>query len=334
MNYGLLILGMFIITLDLIDLVWATLWVDHGAGPISKSVANNLWVLMKKIDKNNKILMLSGPIILVINLLIWVLVLWLGWTLVFLSFNDGLINTINESSVEVIDYFYYTGYVLFTLGSGELAPVPSAMKLLSAFASGLGMIFLTLGVSYIISIIDGVVKKRTIGRHISSMGMTAEDIVLSSWSGDYFYNLDNIFNTLTTGIDEITFKERAYPLLHFYHGKDRHYSLTYNLSILDDAISVLEYGIKGDQNLNMLALRQLRSSINLYVESFGEFGKDLFELQDKLPDINLKLLKEKNMPVISQEEFNNRLEKIKFRRVLLADISKENWDILPDFRDA
>ena len=38
-------------------------------------------------------------------------------------------------------------------------------------------------------------------------------------NGESFYNIDNILNNITVGIDDITFKERAYPLLHFYYAR-------------------------------------------------------------------------------------------------------------------
>ena len=256
------------------------MWVDHGAGPITKVLANFIWAFMKKIDKDNKVMMLSGPIILLINLIVWVMFLWIGWGFVFLSFPAGLVNTIGDFEVSIVDYFYYSGYVIFTLGSGELAPVSGSLKLLSAFTSGLGVVFLTLSVSYILSIIDGVVQERSIGRQISSLGSTPEEIVLNMWSGESFYNIDNILNNITVGIDDITFKERAYPLLHFYHARNKYNSLTYNVPILDDVLTILEYWVKGDFNFNLLSIRQLRSAITLYLDSYGDYGKDIFEFDD------------------------------------------------------
>ncbi len=61
-----------------------------------------------------------------------------------MAFPGGLVNTVSTQPLETIDYFYYSGYVIFTLGSGEFTPVSSTLKLLSVFSSGLGVVFLHL----------------------------------------------------------------------------------------------------------------------------------------------------------------------------------------------
>lgn len=160
-----------------------------------------------------------------------------------------------------------------------------------------------------------------------TLGNSPEEILINSWSGKDFYSMDNVLTNITVGISDINFKERAYPLLQFYHSQNKYYALSYALPILDDALTFYEYGLQSrDYNINYFAIRQLRSAITLYLDSFDKGWKNLFEPSEVgLVNIDMSKLEERNIPVISQEDFNKILEELKGRRIRLLDITRENW---------
>ncbi|MDZ7836113.1 MAG: hypothetical protein U5K84_13075 [Alkalibacterium sp.] len=68
MSYLLFILGFGLTACTIIDLVWTTLWVDGGAGPLSRRVARYTWKGIEGLTrKNNNVLTLVGPVILVVT---------------------------------------------------------------------------------------------------------------------------------------------------------------------------------------------------------------------------------------------------------------------------
>lgn len=117
--------GIIIVVSTIVDILWTTLWVDRGAGPITNALSNIIWSLFSKVKKVNKnSLKLSGPVILAATLFEWVVLLWAGWAIVFYSHltTESILNTVNKAPVVWQNYIYYSGYTLFTLGSGDYAP--------------------------------------------------------------------------------------------------------------------------------------------------------------------------------------------------------------------
>lgn len=328
MNILYIFLGIIILFGASIDLVWTSLYVDGGSGPLTKRISNSLWKLLNKIDLHSKrnLLKLSGPIILLITLIIWILLLWISWTLIFVSFENGITNTTNSEAVTWLDYFYFSGYVIFTLGNGEFTPTGSVMKVLTALATGSGMMFLTLGISYIISIVSAVVKKRSFASSISGMAETSEEFIILSWDGSSFYNLDILFNSLSSELSEITFQQKAYSFLNYYHAQHKYQSVSYTLPILDDALIIIEGGINKSYNVNPVLQKKLRSAIDGYVESLSQFTDmektDTWELND----IDLHKIHESGIPIIERHKFNEFLKLHEKRRRVLSSLSKANWD--------
>lgn len=64
MSFIYYVLGICLTLFIIVDLVWTTLWVDGGAGPLSDRLTSVTWRAIKKV--NNKFLFnISGPLILI-----------------------------------------------------------------------------------------------------------------------------------------------------------------------------------------------------------------------------------------------------------------------------
>jgi len=94
-------------------------------------------------NQDSRVLRLSGPLILLAELLMWVVLLWVGWTLVFASAGEILIDTLNRGPVSWTEWFYFVGYTLFTLGNGDYAVQDSIWQVVAAVAALNGLVFLT-----------------------------------------------------------------------------------------------------------------------------------------------------------------------------------------------
>lgn len=100
MNLTIFTLGVLLLTIAIVDLVWTTLWVEGGAGPLTSRLMSWSWRMLRKIlDQNSQLLSLTGPLVFAISLLVWISLLWGGWTLIFASAESALIDTLNRGSV-------------------------------------------------------------------------------------------------------------------------------------------------------------------------------------------------------------------------------------------
>ncbi|WP_027108189.1 hypothetical protein [Lacticigenium naphthae] len=321
-----LISGTVLVLITIGDLIWTALWVDGGAGPISNGITTFIWKIMVGLNrKKSSILTVSGPVILTLTLLGWILLLWAGWTLIFAGSPQSIIDTAESQPITWNDLIYYAGYVLFTLGNGGFAPANAYWQIMTTVATGTGMLFLTLGASYILSIVNAVVRKRSFASSVLGIGKSAEEIVAIAWDGEGFSHLDLLLNTLASELSTLTQQHKAYPLLHYYHTHKPTQAITVAVPTLDDALSMIEQGTPKKAMPNPLLMKEMRSSIEEYLETLNQA---FIEPSDKVPPIpSMDLLRKKAIPVLPEEEFKENMKSLEGRRKkLLGLMTADNWD--------
>lgn len=325
MSILLVIIGIILLLITSIDIIWATLWVDGGASPLSDKIAGFIWSFLNKLntDKFN-ILNISGPFILVSVLLFWISFIWIGWSFIFLGGNEWLININTEEPLGTIDTIYYSGYLIFTLGNGEFTATKGLWQILSNIASGTGMIFLTMGASYIISIVSAVVQKRSFASSVLSIGRCPEDIIKTMWNGKEFIHEDSYFQSLSNQLSTIVFQHKAFSLLRYYHTDVEDKSMPIAIVILDEALSILKYGIDNNIVENDIMFIKLRQDIEIYLEVWNtNYSK---EIKEPLPLPNFSLLEETNIPLVDREKYyENMKDLVERRKKLLALIKADGW---------
>lgn len=325
MGYILGGIGLMMFFFLTVDILWTTLWVDKGAGPLTNWVTSAIWNILKQIGKERTLLKLAGPLILICILGLWVMIAWVSCFLIFNFFSNPLINTIDNRTLNSLDLFHFTGYTLFTLGNGEFAPAPGAMQILSGLVTGYGMIILSLGISYVLGVIDGVVQKRSVASDISALGESSEALLLTSFNGTHFYDLSSYMNSLSSELGLVTAKQKAYPLMNYYHIEDTQKSISYMLPILTDSLYVLKFGLSHDQEINKPIVIKSLSAIDDYLSSSTTESPQTQKTfkSPALPDY--KTLKEGGLPLIDRDQFENLFEEVSHTRKHLNTIKKDSF---------
>lgn len=317
------ILGFGLTLLVTVDLIWTTLWIDGGAGPLSDNLTSLLWKILRKI--NNKLLLnISGPLILIAILLSWFLIVWLGVTLIFAANPESIVNPSTGDPVSWIERIYFSGFTIFTLGIGDYTPQSGFFQLVTAFSSGLGMMVLTLSVSYVISVVDAVVQKRSFSRSISGLGRNSIELINKVWNGQDFHQFDLILSTVNTQITELTQQNQAFPLLQYYHSESVEKTSAVNIIVLDEALSLLRYGVKQDDPIMHTALIEAtQSSIQTYLDTVIEgYGNEAKKIEDVPPVMNLSLIKDSELPLTVESDYYKKMEDLSDRRNKLLSIAR------------
>lgn len=324
MGIVLYITGFSLMLFTIIDLIWTTLWIDGGAGPLSKGIAKGTWKIIRKMNKHGTTFFnVVGPLSLVFTLLCWVLFLWLGLTLFFSGDPESIIKTTFGGPVMWYERVYFTGFSLFTLGIGDYSPQPGYWQLVTAISSAMGMLLLTLGASYIISVISAVVKKRAMARTITGLGKNSTDIIEKGWNGENFYQMDLFLMNVSSQITELTQQHHAYPLLHYYHSLKPEESSAVGIAILDDVLTIMYYGIDDKETINMTLWNEARSSVGIYIETLTKAFIKEASSEPPLPDISS--INREGSRFISQEEFSKQTKEISQRRKqLLGAVEADN----------
>lgn len=330
MNELYLILGITVLFLVAVDLLWTTIWVDGGGGPLSRRMGKMCWFILRKIStKHFNILRLAGPVVLSLTLITWILLLWIGWTLVFSAEADSILLTPGKTPVTSwMEKIYYVGFTLFTLGIGDYIPKRGVWQLVTTIATGSGMLFITLSVSYVVSVLSGVVQKRSFAKNVTGQGQSWVSVVKQSWNGKDYHSVDFLLKDLSSQLSMLTQQHKAYPILHYYHTEKNSESSAVALAILDEALTVYEFGVDEEYKPNRVWLKEARSSVNDYLETLH---KVFFKPADSTPPpMNLDPLRNEGMPVKTNPEFNIAVSNIMKRRERLLGLVEADAQQWPD----
>lgn len=308
-----LIAGFLLVGTATVDLISTTLWLDGGAGLLSRPLTALSWQVIKKVSgRNKRVLGLAGPIIILIILLTWVVLLWSGWVLIFSADAQSLIDTNDSDPIAWYERVYVIGYSLFTLGNGDYAPKEGIWQFAAALISGTGMLFLTLGASYVISVVGAVAQLRACASSITGIGMPSVEIVKKGWDGKDFQRLDLMLLEVSSQLSTLVQQHKAYPLLHYYHSEHPDESLSAAIVTLDEALTIIKYGFPASLHPNPLLLEQMRASIGNYLEAeHAAFVRSEGEVP---PPPDLESLREAGLPVVSDAKFKESLTAVTERR--------------------
>ncbi|TWT25883.1 potassium channel family protein [Planomicrobium sp. CPCC 101110] len=323
MDLILLTLGILLLIVGTLDFFWTALWVDGGAGPLTRRLANALWKSLRKISGDRpQMLSFSGPLILSLTLLSWIFFLWLGWTLIFLSDPNSLAGSQNNEYANWSDKLYYTGYLVFTLGNGDFKPTNAIWQTATVLATGSGMLFITLAVTYLLSVLNAVTLKRSFAESVTGIGGNGGEIVKNAWNGTDFHDINLVLNTYATQISTLCAQHKAYPILHYYQTSNAKEALSVAFVIFDEALTIFQHGIPEGFQPNKLLLKESRSSIDSFLDTINP----TYVSPSKNPPSALELesLRKAGLPVVSNEKFALAVGGLKGRRQKLLGIIEAN----------
>jgi len=331
MNYAYLAAGLAVLVLVVVDVLWTTLWVDGGAGPVSAWLMPGLWAALRRLGGHrSRALSLAGPVIITATLVAWVALLWGGWTLVFGAAEDALVNARDGTPVTWTNRVYFVGYTMFTMGNGDFYPPGGVWQAAASLTTATGMLFVTMAVSYVFSVLSAVTQKRSFASGVTGLGDSAAAVVETGWDGD-FRGLHLPLNSLSSELDTLATQHKAYPILHYYHSEDATQSSPLAVAILDEALTVLRYGVERDAQPNRALVANARSAVDNYLETLNE---SFFDPADEPPDApNLDRVRQAGVPAVRDGDFASAVDGHGPRRRKLLGVVRSDARHWPPYDD-
>ncbi len=327
MNLGYLALGAFLLVLTVVDILWTTLWVEGGAGPLTSRLMSSTWNTLKMVSgKRPRVLSLSGPLILILGLVMWISLLWSGWTFLFAGGEESLIDTRNTGPISWTERFYFVGYTVFTMGNGDFTPNGGVWQVATALTTASGMLFVTLSVTYVLNVLSAVTQKRSLASNIHGLGGQSAAILETSWDGDSFRGLELPLNMISNQLNTLTSNHKAYPILHYFFTPQTSQAPTTNIAAFDEALTLLRFGVAPQHRPSEPAISQARLSVQNYLDTLGSAFVDPASESPPAPTLNR--LRDIGAPTVSDEEFTSSLSEVDGRRrhlLGLVESDARNW---------
>ena len=326
MSVLLLILGLTLLATVSSDVLVTTLTVE-GGGFLTNRVCSWIWhqaTLLHKHNNNHRLLGTVGLLITVGIAVLWYLLTWVSWSLIFCSFQDAILNSSNEQPASTWGRIYFTAYTITTLGRGDYLPSAVIWHLLAGLAAANGFFLVTLSIAYLFPVVSAATQKRALAVYITSLGGTADQILTRAWNGKNFGNLDQHLINLTPLIVELGEKHLTYPVLHYFHTRERSRCLPLSISALDEAITLLDYAVDADCRPDPATLNGIRRANAAFLKTLKSA---YLEPSEREPlHSPLKLLRTHGIPTVDEHCFIESTRQISQRRkLLLALVENDGW---------
>lgn len=322
----LFISGILLLIITIYDIFYTTL-LTNGAGICTRWITRKVWSLLFIIAGRNAkhtLLSHSGLLIVMSILIIWVVSVWIGNSLIFIAWPDSVISVKTGLPVDIPGKIYFTGYTLSTLGIGNYVPNGPIWEIYTAAISFFGLTLLTLSISYIIPTLSADIQKRNLCVYVSSLGETPEKIILNAWNGNDLKQLTTHFDKISEQVMLYSQHHLAYPILHYYHSKNKIESPAIALTALDEALTIMLLYIPEEKRPSKLSLYVLRRSINSYLQTLHDAFIKSAEENPPIPDLTVLQKHKIILDDIKNQEAN--YQHLSERRKLLAAlVYNDGW---------
>ncbi|MBW4648376.1 MAG: potassium channel family protein [Kastovskya adunca ATA6-11-RM4] len=327
MTLGSVILGLLILLVVAIDVLVTTLTVGGGGGPLTSRVSKGLWEVALRIHRqrsSHRLLLVTSWIIVTQTALLWFGLTWVGWVLLFSATESAVVKATTQQPAGIVERIYFVGYTLSTLGLGDYQPQGVVWQIATAVAAANGFFLVTLAIAYLLPVVSAATQKRQLAVYISSLGGTAEDILIRAWNGKDFGQFDQHLINLTSQITLQGESHLAYPILHYFHGIERSRVMVQSFVVLDEALTLLQYGVKEPHQLDPAAVGPLRRSNAAFIKTIRSAYIEAASENPPLP--SLEPLRKEGIPTVSDQEFFAATKHLTLRRrLLLALIQNDGW---------
>ncbi len=317
-----LVLGLMLLAMGLIDLLWTALWITGRAGPLTGLISGAAWrMLLRAAGGRHRLLSLFGPVSLIGAIVFWSTLLWLGWTLVFGAESGSVLDADTGAAGGLSERLYFAGYALFTMGNGDVIPAPG-WRLPTVLMNASGIVLLTLVVSYLISILAAVASARAFGSRVTSLGSSAQAILLAARREDGFHALDGPLASFAAELSRLAEQHAAYPVLGYYHADGEAKAMPRAVAVLDDTLTILE-ALPEASVPSRLTRMSLRGAIESYLGTVPAGRTSGSQAASPVPAV--EQLRAAGIPV-DRSRLSDALTRARDRRAALAAVlAEQGW---------
>ncbi len=324
----LVIVGATLVFLAISDFA-VTAFVLTGEGKISALTGRGIYNLMQRLagrNGRNRLLNYIGLVAIFSIIIIWILLLWAGFTLIYAADANSVLVGEDKTQADVYEKIYHVGYTLSTLGIGDFVPGNDFWRVFTSIVSFAGLVIVTMSISYLVPVLFNAIHKRSLSLQISSLGATPEEIVINSYDGQDFSSANRALSDLSAEIFLYTQNQLAYPILHYMHSNTPSENISLKLTALDEALTIFIFHVPEAQRPDALQLQTVRRAITAYLTTIA-----YLELAPEPPPLPRFQLIENHTGVkldrtspLDAHELYHGLEKR--RKLMLADLRDGGWE--------
>ncbi|MBW3658485.1 MAG: potassium channel family protein [Actinobacteria bacterium] len=323
------LVGAALVLVALVDMLWTTVAVSAGAGPLTSSVSHRLWTgfcaAARRSDHAHRLLRLAGVTVVIAVFTVWIGLFVLGWWLIFSSSPGAVREATTGDTVGWAARLYYVGFTTSTLGVGDLVAGDGLWRLLTVVAAFSGLSVVTMSITYLLPVASAVVDRRSLGMEIASLGDHPADIVIAAWQGGDWHALERRLEAVSREIGTLGQRHLAYPVLHYFHDLEPKAAAAPSIATLDEAMTLVRFGLAPEARPHPMVLDSTRTSVASFLSTLSSGHIEPATTAPPLP--LLQPLRDAGIPTVADEEFGAACADLRHRRqLLLGFVHDDGWD--------
>lgn len=324
MSVVLVVVGTGLVAVALVDLAITVLPVAARGGPLTALLAKSLWRLPPRQSErggHHKALQAASFTIVVVVLATWVVLLWGGWSLVFMGGETAVVEATGGQPADGWARVYYAGFSTFSLGTGDYRPEGTLWQLASVGSVLTGFSLITLVVTYVLGVVSAETHKRRVASSIAAMGSSPADVLCRAWDGRSLQDLDTHLHALSSELSQLAQQHFAYPVLHYLHSDDVHTAVPPNVARLGELLHVVRTELP-NAGVSALTLRATESAISslLLTRQYIDVGQ-----ASEVPPPDTDSLKAEGLPVDAEGAARATESDVEWRKRLLELVHTDGW---------
>lgn len=332
-----LLTGTVLIVVSACDLTWTTLAASGGGGPVTSRLAHWMWEAIRTgrdFRARHQLMRLGGLAVVVVTVLLWLVLLWLGWALIFSGSEVAVVSDQTGRPADWWGRVYFAGTTISTLGPGDLVPGGPAWQIATVVSSLSGLLFATLAITYLIPVVGAVTSRRRVALQIAGLGEDPYAIAASADGRAVTGDLDGELRDLSTALQHLAQQHLAYPALHYFHDVSRESAGPVQIAALDEALSLLMCGVDGDGR-NLATVHSARTGVDSMLATLTAAYIAPADEPPPVPDLDR--LRRLGVETVDRDTFRRRLDELADRRrTLVGLVEDDGWfwsDVYPDRGD-
>ena len=250
------VIGAGIIVVTLADVFLTVLFPASGRGPVRRPLSKLTWRVFRGIAgrvhgrRRRDVLSYSGPVLIATTITSWVVLLTVGWALLYWPLLGSQINAVTGPTDPSFGAaLYYSGYALTTLGLGDITPATGLARFLTVFESAIGFGTVSMVITYFLSVYAALTRRRTraaLLHHATGGTGRAADLLAAFSQPSDDPELRGQMRQVGAFVQEVCETHRSYPVLRYFHFRQPEHSLPRVLLIVLDSAALLRATGRGD----------------------------------------------------------------------------------------
>ena len=239
------------------DVFVTVLFPASGHGLIRRPASRLIWAAFRLVGRRTHgqrrrgLLAYGGPVQVAVTLGTWLVLLVVGWALIFEpALGTGIRATSGPTDTGWAPAIYFSGYSLTTLGTGDVVPTTGLYRILTVTEALMGFATISMVVTYFLSVYTNLVGRNAFANALQhrtrDSGDAAELLVTLAHSGG-LSGSPGFFSELTRFTLNTYETHRSYPVLRYFHYRQAYYSLPRILLVTLDSATLIRTALHADR---------------------------------------------------------------------------------------